>query len=152
MILHQAQRTQLALFDQQAAKQLPIYEEPQTSALVSELVLSGQSTQCLALLAPMLKSLSEQQEQRWLTLVAPPVELTRHWLRGAGLNAERTLIIYPKGLQSSQELACKVLRLGRSHTVVSWLSALAPAAKQCLAEAAEQGHAHSINILPSWSA
>lgn len=148
-------RTQLALFDQQAAKPLPLEEQviapaPLNSDFCSELVLSGQPRQCLALLAPMLKALSEQQEQRWLTLVSPPVELTRQWLKGTGLNTERTLIIYPKGLQSSQELVCQVLGLGRSHTVISWLNLVAPAARQRLAEAAQQGNAHSINIAQNW--
>lgn len=148
-------RTQLALFDQQAAKPLPLVEQviapaPLNTDFCSELALSGQPRQCLALLAPMLKALSEQQEQRWLTLVSPPVELTRQWLKGTGLNTERTLIIYPKGLQSSQELVCQVLGLGRSHTVISWLNLVAPAARQRLAEAAQQGNAHSINIAQNW--
>lgn len=155
MSIYYAQRTQLALFDQQAAKPLlPVEETTVPSALsaeyCSEIALSGQPRHCLALLAPMLKALSEQQEQRWLTLVSPPVELTRQWLKGTGLDTERTLIIYPKGLQSSQELVCQVLSLGRSHTVISWLNLVAPAAKQCLAKAAEQGNAHSINIAQSW--
>lgn len=157
MSIYQAAQAQLTLFDQQAAKQLPRITDtsachPVNSAHISELALSGQPQHCLALLAPILKALSEQQEQRWLTLIAPPVELTRQWLKGTGLDTERTLIIYPKGLQTTQELACQVLRLGRSHTVVSWLPALAPAARQRLAEAAEQGQAHSVNILQGWQA
>lgn len=155
MSIYYAKRTQLALFDQQAAKPFPLVEQVIAPAALntdfcSELALSGQPRQCLALLAPMLKALSEQQEQRWLTLVSPPVELTQQWLKGTGLNTERTLIIYPKGLQSSQELVCQVLGLGRSHTVVSWLNLVAPAARQRLAEAAQQGNAQSINIAQSW--
>lgn len=68
------------------------------------------------------------------------------WLRNAGLNPQRTLILHPKGLQSSQELACQVLELGCSHTVVTWLSPLPPAARQRLSHAAGAGRAHSINI------
>lgn len=155
MSMYYAQRTQLALFDLQAAKPLPPPEPetkpaPDTAQYCSELTLAGQSQQCLPLLAPILKALSEQQEQRWLTLVSPPVELTRQWLKETGLNTERTLIIYPKGLQSSQELACHVLGLGRSHTVISWLNLIVPAARQRLADAARLGNAHSINIAHSW--
>jgi cell division inhibitor SulA len=38
------------------------------------------------------------------------------------------------------------LRLGRSHTVVSWLNPLAASAKQQLISAARTGDAQSLNI------
>lgn len=150
---------QLALFDQQAALSLPAApDKRRTQRPVSELApwcseisLSGRAEHCLHLLAPVLKLLSEQQEQRWLALVSPPVPLTMQWLRDAGLNPQRTLILHPKGLQSSQELACQVLELGCSHTVITWLGPLVKAARQRLSRAAEQGQAHSINISQDFS-
>lgn len=140
---------QLGLFDQQAAVSLAASQpEPQCEPApwCSELILSGRAEHCLHLLAPMLKLLSEQQEERWLALVSPPGLLTMQWLRDAGLNPQRTLILHPKGLQSSQELACQVLELGCSHTVITWLSPLPEAARQRLSRAAEAGGAQSINI------
>lgn len=148
----QTQSNQLGLFDQQAAVSLPdtpaCNPAPATepSPWCSELILNGRAEHCLHLLAPMLKLLSEQQEERWLALVSPPEHLTMQWLRNAGLNPQRTLILHPKGLQSSQELACQVLELGCSHTVITWLSPLPAAAKQRLSQAAEAGNAQSINI------
>ncbi len=148
----QAHNNQLGLFDQQAALSLPHDPDNQPAPAVepspwcSELILSGRAEHCLHLLAPMLKLLSEQQEERWLALVSPPEPLTMHWLRNAGLNPQRTLILHPKGLQSSQELACQVLELGCSHTVITWLSPLPVAARQRLSRAAEAGNAQSINI------
>ena len=47
----------------------------------SELSLRGAAGNCLNLLAPMLRELSEQQDDRWLTLIAPPASLTQSWLR-----------------------------------------------------------------------
>ncbi|MDO2232181.1 hypothetical protein Q2448_23590, partial [Escherichia coli] len=44
-------------------------EEP---AAFSELSLSGLPGHCLTLLAPILRELSEEQDARWLTLIAPP--------------------------------------------------------------------------------
>ena len=44
--------------------------------------------------------------------------LTQAWLRDAGLNRERILLLQPRGAQSAQQLTCEALRLGRSHTVV----------------------------------
>ena len=148
----QAHTDQLGLFDQQAA--LSLADTParspapaaEPSPWCSELILSGRAEHCLHLLAPMLKLLSEQQEERWLALVSPPEPLTMQWLREAGLNPQRTLILHPKGLQSSQELACQVLELGCSHTVITWLSPLPAAARQRLSRAAETGNAQSINI------
>ena len=144
---------QLALFDQQAALSLtatrsarPRKARPAPAPFCSEISLSGRAEHCLHLLAPILKLLSEQQEERWLALVSPPAPLTMQWLREAGLNPQRTLILHPKGLQSSQELACQVLELGCSHTVITWLGPLAQAARQRLSRAAEQGQAQSINI------
>lgn len=145
----QLHNNQLGLFDQQTALSLPASPPEQInepSPWCSELILSGRAEHCLHLLAPMLKLLSEQQEERWLALVSPPELLTMQWLRNAGLNPQRTLILHPKGLQSSQELACEVLALGCSHTVITWLSPLPEAARQCLSRAAETGGAQSINI------
>lgn len=146
-------QNQLALFDQQAALNLsparparPRKNKSAAAPYCSEISLSGRAEHCMHLLAPVLKLLSEQQEERWLALVSPPAPLTVQWLRDAGLNPQRTLILHPKGLQSSQELACQVLELGCSHTVITWLGPLAQAARLRLSRAAEQGQAQSINI------
>ena len=101
---------------------------------------------CLSLLAPILRELSQEQDARWLTLIAPPASLTQAWLRDAGLNRERILLLQPRGAQSAQQLTCEALRLGRSHTVVSWLNPLNANAKQQLISAARTGDAQSLNI------
>lgn len=150
----QPENQQLALFDRQAAlclqsdsrRQPRKQKKVQTNPWCSEVSLTGRADRCLHLLAPILKLLSEQQEERWLALVSPPAPLTIQWLRDAGLNPQRTLILHPKGLQSSQELACQVLELGCSHTVITWLSPLPAAARRRLAKAAESGNSQSINI------
>lgn len=112
----------------------------------SELSLRGTAGNCLNLLAPMLRELSEEQDARWLTLIAPPGSLTQTWLRDAGLNRERILLLHPRGAQSALQLTCEALRLGRSHTVVSWLNPLSSAARQQLIGAAHIGDAQSLNI------
>ncbi|UVE19212.1 SulA-like leucine-rich domain-containing protein [Pseudomonas sp. LS44] len=145
-------RTQLPLFDAflaQPAAPLPDeitnvwIDEPDT---FSEMSLRGAVGNRLHLLAPILRELSENLDARWLTLIAPPVSLTQAWLRDAGLNRERILILQPGHGQNALELACEALRLGRSHTVVSWLHPLHSPARQQLAAAARQGGAQSLNI------
>ena len=94
----------------------------------------------------MLRELSEEDEARWLTLIAPPPSLTQAWLRDAGLNRERILLLQPRSNQSALQLACEALRLGLSHTVVSWLGNVNATARQQLLRAASAGNAQSLNI------
>ena len=151
--LQTPQHTQLSLFEAFMAQPLaPILKEvveaPWSAEpeAFSELSLRGAAGNCLSLLAPILRELSEEQDARWLTLIAPPSSLTQAWLRDAGLNRERILLLQPRGNQSPLQLACEALRLGRSHTVVSWLNPLTTAARQQLISAARTGDAQSLNI------
>lgn len=124
-----------------------VIEEPQEEAeAFSELSLRGATGHCRNLLASVLRELSEEQDARWLTLIGAPAGLSRDWLRESGLNRERILLLQPRGEQSALELACEALRLGRSHTVVSWQQ-LGQRAKRQLAQAAREGNAQSLNIL-----
>jgi cell division inhibitor SulA len=54
--------------------------------------------------------------------------------------------MHPRGTQSALELTREVLRLGRSHTVVSWINPISGNARQQLASAARIGDAQSLNI------
>ncbi|WP_341305063.1 SOS-induced cell division inhibitor SulA [Pseudomonas sp. TMP25] len=151
---HSLNRTQLPLFDAFLASTVPPlladsselpWQNDEVHAF-SELSLRGAAGHCLNLLAPILRQLSEIHDQRWLTLIAPPASLTQVWLREAGLNRERILLLHPRGEQDALELAQQALRLGRSHTVVSWLHPLPRQVRQQLELAARQGMAQSLNI------
>ncbi|ALH99584.1 cell division inhibitor SulA [Pseudomonas sp. FW306-02-F02-AA] len=150
---HTPQHTQLPLFEAFMAQPLAptlkdVVESPWSAEpeVFSELSLRGAAGSCLNLLAPILRELSQDKGARWLTLIAPPASLTQAWLRDAGLNRERILLLQPRGTQSAQQLACEALRLGRSHTVVSWLNPLSSSARQQLISAARTGDAQSLNI------
>lgn len=150
---HTPQQTQLPLFEAFLAQPIaPILKdvvERDWNAkpdAFSELSLRGAAGNCLNLLAPILRELSEDQDARWLTLIAPPASLTQTWLRDAGLNRERILLLQPRGTQNAQQLACEALRLGRSHTVVTWLNPLNANSRQQLISAARTGEAQSLNI------
>ena len=112
----------------------------------SELSLRGAAGNCLNLLAPILRELSQDVNDRWLTLIAPPSSVTQAWLRDAGLNRERIILMQPRGTQSALELTREALRLGRSHTVVSWINPICASARQQLISAARIGDAQSLNI------
>lgn len=150
---HTSQQAQLPLFEAFMAQPLApilkdVVESPWSAEpeVFSELSLRGAAGNCLNLLAPILRDLSEDQDARWLTLIAPPASLTQAWLRDAGLNRERILLLQPRGTQSAQQLTCEALRLGRSHTVVSWLNPLNTSSRQQLISAARNGDAQSLNI------
>ncbi|WP_369959073.1 SOS-induced cell division inhibitor SulA [Pseudomonas benzenivorans] len=139
-------RSQLPLFDAfLAAPASALLAETEPEAF-SELSLRGAAGHCLSLLAPILRELSENHDARWLTLIAPPHSLTQGWLRDAGLNRERILILQPGDRRSALQLAEEALTLGRSHTVVSWLHPLERQARRRLEQAARQGRAQSLNI------
>ena len=150
---HAPQHTQLTLFEAFMVQPLapalkdvvetPWNAEPEA---FSELSLRGAAGNCLSLLAPILRELSQDQDARWLTLIAPPASLTQAWLRDAGLNRERILLLQPRGNQSALQLACDALRLGRSHTVVTWFNPVGSGARLQLTNAARAGDAQSLNI------
>ena len=121
----------------------PWSSEPE---VFSELSLRGAAGNCLNLLAPILRDLSQDRNDRWLTLIAPPSSVTQAWLRDAGLNRERIILMHPRGMQSALELTREALRLGRSHTVVSWINPMPGTARQQLISAARVGNAQSLNI------
>ncbi|TWC27474.1 MULTISPECIES: SOS-induced cell division inhibitor SulA [unclassified Pseudomonas] len=150
---HTSQQAQLPLFEAFMVQPLApilkdVVESPWNAEpeVFSELSLRGAAGNCLNLLAPILRELSQEQDARWLTLIAPPASLTQTWLRDAGLNRERILLLQPRGTQSAQQLTCEALRLGRSHTVVSWLNPLNANSRQQLISAARTGDAQSLNI------
>lgn len=151
---HSLNRTQLPLFDAFLASTVPpllaksgdVPWQDEATEAFSELSLRGAAGHCLSLLAPILRDLSENHDGRWLTLIAPPSSMTQRWLREAGLNRERILLLHPRGAQSALQLAQQALSLGRSHTVISWLHPLERQTRQQLEQAARQGKAQSLNI------
>jgi cell division inhibitor SulA len=114
----------------------------------SEIALNGAPGQCLQWLAPVLRDLSQAQAPGWLTLLDPPVAVSHQWLRSAGLDPERILIVRSKNGMNSLELCCELLRLGCSHTVVSWMSDASQAGitNNLLTRAARDGQCRSLNI------
>jgi cell division inhibitor SulA len=146
-------RPQLRLFDSLFASAATDWLEDSetepaddTQSSFSEISLRGSAGHCLTLLAPILKTLSDNQDERWLTLIDPPTSLTHSWLRQSGLNQEKILLLRPRGSQSPLALAEEALKLGRSHTVISWLHPLPSHARNQLERAARSGKAQSLNI------
>lgn len=82
--IHAPEQAQLPLFEaflaQPVLPGLKVSEVARKSnqpELFSELSLRGAPGHCQSLLAPVLRELSEEDETRWLTLIAPPSSLTQ---------------------------------------------------------------------------
>ena len=148
------ERTQLPLFHNAiiSAQPIALIDEPAANTWAesvesfSELSLRGSTENCLLLLAPMLRELSQQAGDRWLTLIDAPAQITQTWLRNAGLKREASLLLKASSTNTAVELSCEALRLGRSHTVISWISPIETHSRQMLTRAALQGHSQSLNI------
>ncbi|QUE77643.1 SOS-induced cell division inhibitor SulA [Stutzerimonas stutzeri] len=147
------QPPQLSLFEGLIARSLAPFASVTSTAIpqpaddrLSEMTLSGSGDHCRLLLAPILREFSEATDTRWLTLIAPPAALSQSWLREAGLNRDRILLLQARETQATLELACKALMSGCSHTVITWFPRLDKASRLKLCVAAAQGNAQSLNI------
>ena len=116
-----------------------------TDSGFSEICLNGAPRQCLQWLAPVLRDLSLANAPGWLTLIDPPEHVSHAWLRSAGLDPWRILIVRPNRGMDSLQLCCDILALGYSHTVVSWLPA-GPRESSMMASAAKTGSCRSLNV------
>lgn len=148
-------RPQLSLFQEAlfSSGVAPALSEPVTAARasvdtrhISELQLNACASNYQLLLAPILRELSTNSGNRWITLVAPPGSLNQEWLRQARLNRERIIVLHPRGAQSALELTCQALSLGRSHTVVCWLNEIGSPTREALEAASSQGQTQLLNI------
>lgn len=147
-------RMQLPLFQGNMLVDRPSYFQvsplesacPASDEAFSELTLRGSAESCLSLLAPMLRELSQQTGNRWLTLIDAPATVTQAWLRSARINRDRVLLLQSRGMQPAIELACEALRIGRSHTVISWINSLDGFSRKKLIAAAQTGQTESLNI------
>ncbi|MEL0167893.1 MAG: SOS-induced cell division inhibitor SulA [Pseudomonadaceae bacterium] len=120
-------------------------QDDESDGSYSEMTLQGSARQCLQWLAPVLRELSQKDCRRWLTLIDPPASVSQQWLRGANLDPQRIMIVRSKAGMDSLTLCCDLLKMGGSHTVVSWLdrdSCVAPR----LERAAQDGRCQSLNV------
>ena len=112
----------------------------------SELMISGGKQQFLALLAPVLQSLSNDSANRWLTLVAPPETISKQWLKSIGVNPNKTRVISDISARKAVRLLRQTLSLGLSHTVVSWVDVLPETLKYQLSRQAAHTQSKWLNI------
>lgn len=85
---------------------------------VTELVLTSNSPEQVALLLPMLAYLSKTCYDRWITWIAPH-NITRQLLENFGVNTRLLRLIHTNDQQNDLWITWEALAAGNSHTVIA---------------------------------
>ena len=85
---------------------------------VTELVLTSNSPEQLALLLPMIAFLSKACSDRWITWIAPH-NISRELLESYGVNTRYIRVIHCQNPQTLLWVTWEALSAGNSHTVIS---------------------------------
>jgi cell division inhibitor SulA len=90
----------------------------QATSGVTELVLTSDSPEQLALLLPMIAFLSNASSDRWITWIAPH-NISRELLVSYGVNTRYIRVIHAQNPQTLLWITWEALSAGNSHTVIS---------------------------------
>ena len=90
----------------------------QPASGVTELVLTSDSPEQLALLLPMIAFLSKASSDRWITWIAPH-NISRELLESYGVNTRYIRVIHAQDPQALLWITWEALSAGNSHTVIS---------------------------------
>lgn len=85
---------------------------------VTELVLTSDSPEQIALLLPMIAYLSNNCCDRWITWIAPH-NISRELLESYGINTAYIRVIHCQNPQTLLWITWEALSAGNSHTVIS---------------------------------
>jgi cell division inhibitor SulA len=96
----------------------PLATRPQPTRGVTELVLTSDSPEQVALLLPMIAFLSNACSDRWITWIAPH-NISRQLLESYGINTRYIRVIHCQNPQTLLWITWEALSAGNSHTVIS---------------------------------
>lgn len=92
--------------------------QQQPTSGVTELVLTSDSPEQVALLLPMIAFLSNASSDRWITWIAPH-NISRELLESYGVNTRFIRVIHCQNTQTLLWITWEALSAGNSHTVIS---------------------------------
>ncbi len=92
--------------------------QQQPTSGVTELVLTSDSPEQVALLLPMIAFLSNASFDRWITWIAPH-NISRELLESYGVNTRFIRVIHCQNKQTLLWITWEALSAGNSHTVIS---------------------------------
>ena len=90
----------------------------QTSSGITEVVLTSDSAEQLALLLPMIAYLSQCCTDRWITWVAP-YNVDKKLLESYNINTKYIRLIHCVDIQHALWVTATALAIGNSHTVIA---------------------------------
>lgn len=111
---------------------------------LTEIITHDTDLTSMPLLMPLLAQLS--RDDRWFAWVAPPARLPKALLTEAGIDLNKVILLHPDNEHSVLDLACRALRAGTCHAVISWPGYLSVDELESLEQAAVSGHSHGILI------
>lgn len=111
---------------------------------LTEIITHDTDLASMPLLMPLLAQLS--RDDRWFAWVAPPARLPKALLTEAGIDLNKVILLHPDNEHSVQDLACRALRAGTCHAVISWPGYLSADELESLEQAAVSGKSHGILI------
>lgn len=114
-----------------------------TTSGVTELVLTSDSPEQLALLLPMIAFLSNSASDRWITWIAPH-NISRDLLEFHGVNTRFIRVIHAQDPQALLWITWEALSAGNSHTVISSLGKLTDKELSQLETAAAKGECQGL--------
>jgi cell division inhibitor SulA len=124
----------------------PIKRPFDFSGKITEIIMQDDHEYNFQLLMPLLAQLS--QDERWFAWIAPPLKLPKAWLKQAGIDLNKVMMLMPSENHGIYELAQQALKAGTCHAVISWPGALNDQELKGLEAAAKTGHSHGILIRP----
>lgn len=98
--------------------QLELAPKESTSGGLTELVLTGDYAQQMALIMPMIAYLSKQDDNRWITWITDH-KVNRSLLQKFGVSINSLRFIYSNHPEDQRWIAWDALTLGNSHTVIA---------------------------------
>lgn len=127
----------------QSNSQLELTPAQSTSSGLTELVLTGDNSQQMALIMPMIAYLSKQDDERWITWITAH-KLDPKLLRTFGVNTNCLRIVHSQHPEDQRWIAWDALTLGNSHTVIASPGKLTKRDLTQLENAAKNGGAQGI--------
>jgi cell division inhibitor SulA len=110
---------------------------------VTELVLTNDSLDQLALILPMIDFLSLRKTDRWISWITPH-PIARQLLETYGVNTKLIRFIHCEDGENARWIAWEALAAGTSHTVIASPGKLSDKELSQLEQAAFKGNAQGI--------
>lgn len=123
------------LLKQQIPLTLPA-SEPSKSTRLTELVVPNAEHH--ALLLPMLQYLSNQHQDRWVTIISEKT-VSKSWLKAQRVNVNTIRVIQAQSLNDALWMTWEAVANGTSHTVIAELGVQTPTVIRELEHAADEG-------------